>query len=144
MRTIPTPEEVLEIGRRYSMEIIVTALPPQEILAHFTPAERVAGLSFKERLAGLSVEQIEDYLKRIEQSLNGNGRELFGPRGLRKTEALLATGKGDQTLQELLSHLKPEEVLSHYKPQERLAGLSASEIRAYLKQLESEQAANGS
>lgn len=46
--------------------------------------------------------------------------------------------------QEYLSHYKPEEVLSHYRPQERLAGLSASEIKAYLKQLESEQAVNGS
>ena len=55
--------------------------------------------------------------------------------------------------EEVLPHYKPEQVLSHYKPQERvtdlkpqerLAGLSASEIKAYLKQIEPQQAVNGS
>ena len=46
--------------------------------------------------------------------------------------------------EELLSRLSPKERVAGLSPEERLAGLSASEIRAYLKQLLSEQAQNGS
>lgn len=58
----------------------------------------------------------------------------------------------DLPAQEVLSHykpqervagLKPQERVAGLKPQERLAGLSASDIRAYLKQMEVEQAVNG-
>ena len=79
---MPTPEEILESGRKWATQLI-KGLPPQEYLSHLSP-------------------------------------------------------------EEVLPYYKPEQVLSHYKPQERLAGLSVSEIKAYLKQIESEQAVNGS
>jgi alanine racemase len=84
MNLIPTPEEVIEMGKQLeeawlaslTVDDMLARLGQNEVLSHIKPVDRLAGLEPKEvlshfkpvdRLAGLEPEVIEDYLKQLKK-----------------------------------------------------------------------------
>ncbi|MEZ4525159.1 MAG: hypothetical protein R2941_04490 [Desulfobacterales bacterium] len=70
-----TPEKVMEMGKMWA-DLILSGLPPEEVLSRYKPEERLRGLGPEEvlsrykpeeRLRGLTEEEIEAYLLKIKK-----------------------------------------------------------------------------
>ena len=79
----PTPEQVLEYGKKIRQLIFETGtsaerlegLPPHERLAGLPPHERLAGLSPHERLAGLSAEERRALLRLLQEEMDDDAKD---------------------------------------------------------------------
>ena len=62
-----TPEYVMQVGREW-IDAVLNATPAEEVMRHYSPAERMAGLEPEELLSALDEDQIRRYLAQLENA----------------------------------------------------------------------------